>query len=105
MPINLYKRIDPQDLPDITTHHILSYLMLTKCPYTGQKKAQKTIQLDNGTVLQICVQKFDAISIVLGEVSQLMIHNDLSCTRDDHNINNYTSHISFCRLSWKVESI
>ncbi|KAJ6637245.1 hypothetical protein Bhyg_09975 [Pseudolycoriella hygida] len=59
---------DPQDLPDITTHHIVSYLMLTKCPYTGEKKGEKTIELDNGTVLQICVQKLDAISIVLGEI-------------------------------------
>lgn len=62
---------DPQDLPDITSHHILSYLMLTKCPYTGEKRSQKTISLENGTVLQICVQKFDDISIVLGEVIYL----------------------------------
>ncbi|KAG4078064.1 hypothetical protein HA402_002115 [Bradysia odoriphaga] len=58
----------PEDLPDITTHHILSYLMLTKCPYTGEKKAPKPIQMENGTLLQICVQKFEAISIVLGEI-------------------------------------
>lgn len=63
------KQTAAEDLPDITTHHILSYLMLTKCPYTGEKKKQKSIQMENGTLLQICVQKFEAISIVLGEVN------------------------------------
>lgn len=64
------------DLPNITGHQIRSYLMLSKCPYSGRAMGDKsaTLMADytdpqrSGYVSRICVKNLDDIAIVLGEV-------------------------------------
>lgn len=67
-----------EDLPNITTHQIYSYLMLSKCPYSGMQNSNDSIDYSDqskvGTVLQFFVKKLDDISIVLGEVCIFLLH-------------------------------
>lgn len=62
------------DLPNITTHQIYSYLMLSKCPYSG-KHGERPLDYQNSTetgqVTKIYTKNFDDITIVLGEVTEI----------------------------------
>lgn len=65
-----------KDLPNITEHQIHSYLLLSKCPYTGLAGNRKLDYEDpskTGCVMKIGVKKLEDISIVLGEVTNLKI--------------------------------
>lgn len=82
---------DVEDMPNITGHQIRSYLMLSKCPYSGRAMGDKseTLMADytnpqrSGYVSKICVKNLDDIAIVLGEVNMIVL-NYIICYKGNY---------------------
>lgn len=70
--------VDVADLPNVTAHSIRSYLLLSKCPYSGRKgdrrqqerhNAERNAEIEKGGwTVRTFVKNLDGIAIVLGEL-------------------------------------